>query len=468
MYYFMKRIAYLRVLVIAAVLGLAMPMSAQFLRTGYFMDGSNRMQLNPANLPTRGYLDVPALGTLNVGAYTNSLGLNDLINTFDSDGEFYDNPDFYNKLKTANDLGISLSTDIISFGFYRGKNFWSANVGVRLDVEAGIPKNMFDYLRNSPGEDMNDLSAWNGRNDRISDLSLGLNAFAEVGVGYARIINDRLTVGGKFNVLLGMGNLDMKINNIQITTSELYDRYGNIDPNANATIDVDASLEANMKGLELTTDDYTGAIDGVEMNGFGIGGYGVGIDLGATYRLLDNLTVSAAVLDLGFIKWSEGSSLVAEGHTHESYSAAEGNLQDFYDRVSGGDVIDLDLVGLEENAEKKSRTTMLPTTLVLGAEYAFLNNKLSAGILSTTRWGQLNTLSELTLIGTYRPWELLNLSLSYSMLQSAGKSFGLGIKLGPLMLGTDYMYLGKNSRSVNAFIGLSFAIGKSRKETLNL
>ena len=53
MYYFMKRIAYLRVLVIAAVLGLAMPMSAQFLRTGYFMDGSNRMQLNPANLPSR-------------------------------------------------------------------------------------------------------------------------------------------------------------------------------------------------------------------------------------------------------------------------------------------------------------------------------------------------------------------------------------------------------------------------------
>ena len=140
MYYFMKRIAYLRVLVIAAVLAVAMPMSAQFLRTGYFMDGSNRMQLNPANLPSRGYLDVPALGTLNVGAYTNSLGLNDLINTFDSDGDFYDNPDFYNKLKTANDLGISLSTDIISFGFYRGKNFWSANVSASTGARtSGAP-----------------------------------------------------------------------------------------------------------------------------------------------------------------------------------------------------------------------------------------------------------------------------------------------------------------------------------------
>ena len=246
----------MRALVIAAVLAVAMPMSAQFLRTGYFMEGSSRMQLNPANLPSRGYLDAPALGALNVGAYTNSLGLQDLINTFDSDGDFYDNPDFYNKLKVANDLGISLSTDIISFGFYRGKNFWSANVGVRFDLEAGIPRNMFDYLRNSPDGDMDNLSSWNNQNYQISNLRLALNSFAEVGVGYARIINDRLTVGGKFNVLLGMGNLDMKINNVQISTTELYDRYGNVDPNANATIDVDASLEANMKGLELTMDGY--------------------------------------------------------------------------------------------------------------------------------------------------------------------------------------------------------------------
>ena len=244
---------------------------------------------------------------------------------------------------------------------------------------------------------------------------------------------------------------------MRINTENLYAGSGS------AELNVDAYAEANMKGLDLLTNS-DGYVDEVEYNNFGIGGYGVGIDLGATYRLLDNLTVSAAVLDLGFIKWSKGSSLVAEGHTHEAYSVADGNIQDFYDRVSGGDVIDLDLIGLEENSEKKARTTTLPTTLVLGAEYTFFNNKLSAGILSTTRWGQLNTLSELTVIGTYRPWSLLNLSLSYSMLQSAGKSFGLGIKLGPVMLGTDYMYLGKNSRSVNAFIGLSFAIGKSREQ----
>lgn len=446
----------------AAVLVMAMPASAQFLRTGYFMDGSSRMQLNPANLPSRGYLDVPALGTLNVGAYTNSLGLNDLINTFDSEGDFYDNPNFYNKLKTANDLGVSLSTDVISFGFYRGKNFWSANVGVRFDVEASIPRNMFDYLRNSPDGDSENLSDWNNRNDRISNLRLGLNAFTEVGVGYARILNDRLTVGGKFNVLLGVGNLDMKINNVQINTTELYDAYGNINPNAEATVDVDASLEANMKGLELTTDDYTGAIDGVELNGFGIGGYGVGIDLGATYRLLDNLTVSAAVTDLGFISWSKGSSSVVEGDNTQYYD--ENNMDEFLDRVDGGDVIDFDMFGLQKGDEQKKRSTRLPTTLTVGAEYAFWKNRFSVGALSTTRWGMNRTLSELTLSGNFRPTSKIGLTVSYSMLQSAGKTFGAAVKLGPLTLGTDYLYLGKNTRSVNVFLGLSRTLGKKRPE----
>lgn len=462
MYYFMKRIAYLRALVIAAVLAVAMPMSAQFLRTGYFMEGSSRMQLNPANLPSRGYLDAPALGTLNVGAYTNSLGLQDLINTFDSDGDFYDNPDFYNKLKVANDLGISLSTDIISFGFYRGKNFWSANVGVRFDLEAGIPRNMFDYLRDSPDGDMDNLSSWNNQNYQISNLRLALNSFAEVGVGYARIINDRLTVGGKFNVLLGMGNLDMKINNVQISTTELYDRYGNIDPNANATIDVDASLEANMKGLELTTDDYSGAIDGVEMNGFGIGGYGVGIDLGATYRLLNNLTLSAAVTDLGFISWSKSSSSVVEGDNTQTYDAS--NMDQFMDRVDGGEVIDFDMFGLQKGNVQKKRSTRLPTTLAVGAEYAFWKNRFSVGGLYTSRWGMNRTLSEVTLSANFRPTTKIGLSASYSMLQSAGKTFGAAIKLGPLTLGTDYLFLGKNTRSVNVFLGLSRTIGKKRPE----
>ena len=43
----------------------------------------------------------------------------------------------------------------------------------------------------------------------------------------------------------------------------------------------------------------------------GIAGYGFGIDLGASYKIMDNLTVSASILDLGFISWSKSSTQIA-------------------------------------------------------------------------------------------------------------------------------------------------------------
>ena len=45
-------------------------------------------------------------------------------------------------------------------------------------------------------------------------------------------------------------------------------------------------------------------------------------------------------------------------------------------------------------------------------------------------------------------------------------NFGWLLKLGPLFVGTDYMFLGKNSNSVNGFVGVSIPLGgrKASKE----
>ena len=129
-------------------------------------------------------------------------------------------------------------------------------------------------------------------------------------------------------------------------------------------------------------------------------------------------------------------------------------------RLDAADVLDFELYGLQKK-ENKSRTTSLSPTMVLGGEYGFLNNKLGVGLLSTTRFGQLKTYSELTLSANYRPNTLINATLSYSMLQG-GETFGFAFKVGPLMLGTDYMFFGNNSKHVNAFIGLSIPLGRKK------
>ena len=60
---------------------------------------STRIQLNPALQPKRGYVNLPGIGSVNAEVATNSLGIQDVIDVFDSDGEFYNNDKFYNRLK---------------------------------------------------------------------------------------------------------------------------------------------------------------------------------------------------------------------------------------------------------------------------------------------------------------------------------------------------------------------------------
>ncbi|EJX05000.1 hypothetical protein EVA_06897 [gut metagenome] len=117
---------------------------------------------------------------------------------------------------------------------------------------------------------------------------------------------------------------------------------------------------------------------------------------------------------------------------------------------------------VEEGAEK-SRTTSLTSTVVVGAEYALLKNWLIVGALYTGRFAKPKTLNELTFSANFRPKNYLNLALSYSVLQGAGKTFGAAMKLGPLFVGTDYMFFGKNTKNVNAYIGLSIPLNKQKK-----
>lgn len=489
-----------------------LPANAQFLRTSYFMEGTHyRQQLNPALIPTQGYFNIPVLGSVNATVGSTSLGYQDIIDIIDDSDNFYSNPDFLKRLKDKNDLNVNVSTEILSAGWYKGKNFWSFNVGVRADIGASLTRSMFTFLNEMDALEDN----WRNSNYDISGQKLDINAYGEVGLGYARQINNRLTVGGKVKVLLGIGNMNLKINNVMMNAKLPSDARINQlqDPNYlsgldaagitklqaeiesyHANLNVDAHLESSFKGLELVQEDGQDYISDFDFDSgkLGIAGYGFGIDLGASYKIMDNLTVSASVLDLGFISWTKGATKIASANPESinmkgtsyvngidpnnipnSVIAIQNNITQlqadadgYMNRVNGGDVLDYEMLQLQTEEAHKSRKSSLASTVVVGAEYGFFENKLGVGVLSTTRFVQPKTLTEITFSANYRPKSWLNVALSYSAIQSAGKSFGLGLKLGPVFLGTDYMFLGKNTNSVSGFVGISVPLGgkKSNKE----
>lgn len=437
---------------------IVLPANAQFVRSSYFMEGvPARMNLNPALYPTNSYINVPVLGSFNATAISNSLGTSDIQDLTKNSSHFYSTDNFRSNLKDLNRVSASINTDIISFGWHKGKGFWSVNVGERTDINVNIDRSLFDYLYNVN----KDGFKWNGTQE-FKNAEARMNVYTEIGVGYARQINSKLTVGAKLKYLIGMGNVNLKINDVKLEGNEAL---------RTASITTDVALESSLKGLELQygQQQAPGEIQShsymnkIKMNSYGAGGYGAAIDLGATYKVIDKLTVSASVIDLGFISWSKNATTVCNTYTKtRNYNVT--NYQDFLDIANKGDVLNYELLDLSPTGETKSRKTSLAATIALGAEYE-VSNTFAVGALFTNRNAQPNNLSEVTLSANYRPKGWFNVTGSYSMIQSAGKSFGLGLKLGMLYLGTDYMFFGNNTKCVNAQIGMSIPIGKSKSKS---
>ncbi len=466
-----------KVLVAVSVLATVFSAQAQYLRTSYFMEGaSTRVQMNPGLQPTRGYLNLPIIGGFNVTANTNSLGINDIIDITKDGNDFLNNNTLYNSLKQDNRFNMNLNTNILSFGWIKGKNFWSVNAGLRMDIGAQINKDMFTMMRNMNGFDIESV-AGKPQSYKMGNQSINMNAYAEVGLGFSRRITEKLTVGARAKVLLGLARTEVNIEQFDLdldipevpnienmTPQELMDyEFSESDWYGKGySYNAKANVVTTLKGGGMTFDPETNMINGFDLDAssFGIAGTGFGIDLGASYSILKNLTVSAAVLDLGVMKWNKSNTTMAEVKGEENVTISADN----YEQYIGGDLLSLDRFDFKKkgNADYKT-STKLSTTILLAAEYGLLNNKLSVGAVYSSRFVQPKTQTELTFLATYRPSNAFNAAISYSPILSGGKSFGLALKLGPIFAGTDYMYFGGNSKTINGFVGLSLPLGGKRK-----
>lgn len=470
----MGKLGYKGLLLLGGMMMLGEAAQAQYLRSSYFMEGTSaRLQLNPGLQPTKGYFNMPIIGSFNMSASSNVLGTSDIIDLMDSGSDLYSNDKLFDRLKADNRLNVNLNTDILSFGWYRGKGFWSVNVGLRADFGAALAKDMFSMMRTMNGFALEDVAGTN-QSYSLSNQTLNMKAYAEIGLGYSRRITEKLTVGGRVKVLLGLARAEMNINqfdlnldvpNPQYANYADYESRGELSPSDWYGSHYDYSANGNvittLKGGGMTFDN-DGMIDNFDLDAgdLGIAGSGFGIDLGASYKVWDNLTVSASILDLGFLKWKESETTVATVSGGDEVTINSEN----YDRYIGGDFLSFERFDFEEGSPEKVKTkTRLYSTLLLAGEYGLFNNKLSVGAMYSSRFVKPKALNELTFLATFRPKNWLNAAISYSPIQASGKSIGLAVKLGPLFVGTDYMFFGGNSKSVNGFLGISFPLGGKAK-----
>lgn len=446
--------------------------NAQWLRTSYFMEGAHqRLQLNPALAPVKGFVNLPGVGNASGAFHSNAIGFNDVLDVLKNSksASYFVADEFMSKLKDMNKASAHAVTDIIAAGWWHGSDFWSINVSVKADGCGKVPKEMFNYLRDMKGLNSNDYTNYERY---IGGEEVNLNTYAELGVGYSHEFNDRLSVGGRVKGLLGLGNARLRVREgsarINMTGVPPDLDWSSVNPfemihvRGTAIIDVKADLETSFEGLELLYNDKE-YIDDIKFRAgkAGVSGVGAAIDAGLSYRVTDALTLSASVIDLGFIRWSKGCSQLAHSNTEDLHFDTHSpyNFRIFKDIIGAGDVFNPDLLRLTLDEEGvKSRTTSIGATIVAGAEYALSGDKVSLGTLYTHHNTAIGGLDEVTLSVNVHPSRLVDVSVSYSPLLCSGKSAGLAFRVGPLFVGTDYIYTGKNSTCFNALAGISIPL----------
>lgn len=455
------------------------PLSAQLLRSAYFMENTHlRTSLNPALTPERGFLTIPLLGSFHVAYASNNIALSDIF--YNRNGRlvtFLDPSvgvdEFLKKMKSTNQINADFQYNLFQAGWYKGSAFWTLGLSVKTVVSAGIPKGMFEFVKRGTGA--------SGAMYDISNLRARADVYAELALGYSRPVNDRLTVGGKFKLLPGVGNIDMRFKKLH---AELNDERWFITSKG--------EMYGSIKGMEFKTktdeniDPESGIdpeyVDGFDLDGFGLAGFGAAVDLGASYKVLDNLAVSASLLDFGFISWSSSATRYAKADAVFEYDGFDLPVNDG-DAKSVGDQLDdmkdeLErLYHFNDQGKGKGRSTMLAATLAFGAEYTILDNKIGFGLLSTTKFYRPKAYTELTASVNFRPKHWFSGTLSYSMVHSAFNTYGLAMNFGGqgfnFFIGSDYMitkvnkqFIPVNARAENLYFGLSVGIGKNREESI--
>ena len=116
------------------------------------------------------------------------------------------------------------------------------------------------------------------------------------------------------------------------------------------------------------------------------------VDLGGVYEINDDWTVSASVLDLGFINWSNdmaaenrSKSFIFDGFHDVSVTSDHGEELDVKADRYGDQMADF--ANLTDMGDKGGRTTGIGATINLGAEYTLpVYRKVSFGALWSSRF----------------------------------------------------------------------------------
>lgn len=426
---------------------LSLPLCAQNTYSGYFLDNYlYRYQMNPAMGNENNFVSFPALGNINLGIHGN-LHLTEVFYKVNGRTALFTNPavsasEALSGIHDKNLIGSAIKLDIMNAGFKAFGGYNTVGLNLRINLDAKIPGSLFELAKEGV----------TNRTYDIKHLGVHANAYAELAFGHSRNIMPNLRVGAALKFLIGGGNVDAYLHRADLNLGT--------DGWIGTT---DADIYTNIKGLEFkekyNEDAGRTYVNGVDVNSPGPNGFGLGLDLGASYTLNDDWEFSAAVLDFGFISWSNTRLASTDGVQQVNTDSFTFNADDSADNSFSNEWERLrdDLTGLYQlrnMGNPGSRTRMLAATLNFAAAYTFpLYRNLKFGLVNTTRINGSYTTTDFRLSANVRPVKCFSADASFAV-GTYGCSFGWLVNL--------------NLKGFSMFVGMDRTFGKLCKQFVPL
>lgn len=403
-------------ILLAAALTVAANANAQNAETAYFTDGYvGAQQMNPAKINDQGYVSFPALGNLAVEMQSNFRVDNFIFNKGGKTVLFTNpkvtNEEFLGGIKDENKTAINVKEQIFALGFKGLGGYTTLGVNARINAGLNVPGDIFRVVKEGLSNDTY----------KLGGMGMKADAYAEVVLGHAHKFGDKLSVGVNLKYLIGVGSVNAKFNKADITLGEdSWDITTNAEVEASvAGLKYETTTETRGPEGEQTTHTY---VDGVDIDDFKpMNGSGFAVDLGAEYEVIDGLKVSAAVLDLGYIKYKNNMVASTQGDHKFRTADYEFNANDDANNSFDKEIDRMteklgSLYEMKSLGDKGSVKRSLNATINAGVEYKMpFYDKFSVGALYTQRLGDY---------GWYNA--RLSANIAPAKLFSASASVGVG------------------------------------------
>ena len=391
-----------------------------------------------------------------VNGIPNSIDANKFINSLDEHDNF---------------VNANFSMDILRMGMRFNKLFIDFDCRLKFNGE-------FHYSRDFLGFFVNGNGNYLGH-DNPADFSIGVDAsvLTEMSLGLQYDITDKLTVGIRPKVLLGIANV-----NINDDQTKIYTDPDTYEMTADININMQASSVLRMDDVNAIRDFGTlfQEIDINNMFDFKQN-LGYAIDFGASYTFNKHLGVSAGVYDLGYVKWEKSK----EKHNHKDNVVINDALIDEFEDLLDMNLDFNDMLSdlIEDVWDNDSLyngpgyKTSLKTRIMLQGYYELMPMARFTAI-SQLYYVKDKFRPALTLAYSGSFFKFLNFTASYTASKYAGNSIGAGLSLnlGPFnvyvvtdnimiftKLHTTPIEMATTYNAANVRLGMVFTLGKVKK-----